>query len=82
MVGNMENIGYTNKGLECIYNIKIMEENQTIIALGADAATKVVFPEENRIERFANLKDVGEYVKRIDELISGKIALLDTAFKI
>lgn len=82
MVGNMENIGYTKKGLECIYNIKIMEENQTIIALGADASTKVVFPEENRIERFANLKDVGEYVKRIDELISGKIALLDTAFKI
>lgn len=82
MVGNMENIGYTKKGLECIYNIKIMEENQTIIALGADAATKVVFHEENRIERYANLKDVGEYVKRIDELINGKIALLDTAFKI
>ena len=59
-----------------------MEENQTIIALGADAATKVVFHEENRIERYANLKDVGEYVKRIDELINGKIALLDTAFKI
>lgn len=82
MVGNMENIGYTKKGLECIYNIKIMEENQSIIALGADASTKVVFPEENRIERFANLKDVGEYVKRIDELIEGKIALLDTAYKI
>lgn len=82
MVGNMENIGYTKRGLECIYNIKIMEENQSIIALGADASTKVVFPEENRIERFANLKDIGEYVKRIDELIEGKIALLDTAFKI
>ena len=58
-----------------------MEENQTIIALGQMLLLKVVF-QENRIERFANLKDVGEYVKRIDELISGKIALLDTAFKI
>lgn len=81
MVGNMENIGYTKHGLECIYNIKIMEENQVIIALGADAVTKVVFPEENRIERFANLKEVGEYVNRINELISGKIALLETLYK-
>ena len=81
MVGNMENIGYTRKGLECIYNIKIMEENQVIIALGADAVTKVVFPEENRIERYANLKDVGEYVNRIDELIKGKIALLNTLYR-
>jgi oxygen-independent coproporphyrinogen-3 oxidase len=81
MVGNMENVGYTIKGLECIYNIKIMEENQVIIALGADAATKVVFPEENRIERFANLKDVGEYVNRVNELIEGKLALLNTVYK-
>ncbi|WP_163193966.1 coproporphyrinogen III oxidase [Clostridium thermarum] len=81
MVGNMENVGYTIKGLECIYNVKIMEENQVNIALGADAVTKVIFSEENRIERFANLKDVGEYVNRIDELIERKLALLDTVYK-
>lgn len=80
MIGNMENIGYAREDLECIYNIKIMEENQVIIALGADAVTKVVFTEENRIERYANLKEVSEYVKRIDEQIEGKIKLLDTLY--
>lgn len=81
MIGNMENIGYARKGMECIYNIKIMEENQTIIALGADAVTKVVFSDENRIERYANLKEVSEYVKRVNEMIEGKIELLDTLYK-
>ena len=43
MVGNMENIGYSVKGKECIYNIEMIEEKQTIIALGADAVSKIVF---------------------------------------
>ena len=58
MVGNMENIGYTTPGKEGIYNIQMIEEKQTIIALGADAVCKVVFLDENRHERFANVKDV------------------------
>jgi len=58
----------------------MIEETQTIIALGADGVSKVVFLDENRIERFANVKDVREYNKRIDEMISKKIALLDTLY--
>jgi coproporphyrinogen dehydrogenase HemZ len=80
MVGNMENIGYKTPGKEGIYNIQMIEEKQTIIALGADAVCKVVFLEENRHERFANVKDVREYIKRIDEMIEKKIALLDTLY--
>ena len=80
MVGNMENIGYKRLGKEGIYNIQMIEEKQTIIALGADAVCKVVFLEENRHERFANVKDVREYIKRIDEMIQKKIALLDTLY--
>ncbi|MDP4091322.1 MAG: coproporphyrinogen III oxidase [Bacillota bacterium] len=80
MIGSMENIGYARKGYECAYNVKIMEENQVIVALGADAVTKVVFPEENRIERYANLKEVSEYVTRINEQINGKIELLNTLY--
>ncbi|MBW9147760.1 coproporphyrinogen III oxidase [Clostridium sp. CM028] len=80
MVGNMENIGYTTPGKEGIYNIQMIEEKQTVIALGADAVCKVVFLEENRHERFANIKDVREYVKRVDEMVDKKIELLNTLY--
>lgn len=77
MVGNMENVGYAKASKEGIYNIQIIEEKQTIIALGADAVTKVFFSHNNRIERFPNIKDVREYIKRIDEKIEKKIELLE-----
>ena len=76
MVGNMENIGYSRFGKECIYNIQMIEEKQTVIALGADAVTKVIFLDENRIERVPNVKDVIEYNKRIDEMIERKEKML------
>ena len=81
MVGNMENLGYTKEGKECLYNMEMIEDNQTIIALGADAVTKVVFIDEGRIERFGNVKDVKGYVERIEEMVEGKIKLLDTLYK-
>ena len=80
MVGNMENLGYAKEGKECIYNIQMIEERQTIIALGAAAVSKVVFLEEDRLERFPNLKDLHEYTSRIDEMIEGKKKLLDTLY--
>lgn len=80
MVGNMENLGYSRKGAECIYNIQMIEDKQTIIALGADAVSKVVFLEEGRIERFANIKDIREYCSRIEEMVEGKKKLLDTLY--
>lgn len=55
----------------------MIEEKQTIIAVGADAVTKTVFLSDNRIERFGNVKDVREYIKRIDEMIIKKKKLLD-----
>eukprot|EP00831_Metopus_contortus_P052570 TRINITY_DN4412_c0_g1_i1.p2 TRINITY_DN4412_c0_g1~~TRINITY_DN4412_c0_g1_i1.p2 ORF type:complete len:252 (+),score=47.32 TRINITY_DN4412_c0_g1_i1:365-1120(+) len=80
MVGNMENLGYAKEGSEGIYNIQMIEERQTIIALGAAAVSKVIFLEEDRLERFPNLKDLHEYISRIDEMIQGKIKLLDTLY--
>ena len=80
MIGNMENLGYSRKGAECIYNIQMIEDKQTIIALGADAVSKIVFLEEGRIERFANIKDVREYCNRIEEMVEGKKKLLDTLY--
>lgn len=83
MVGNMENLGFSKSNKECIYNIQMIEDKQTIIAIGADAVSKIVFLDEdkNRLERFANVKDVKEYVKRIEEMVEGKISLLDTLYK-
>ena len=81
MVGNMENLGYSKEGKECIYNIQMIEDKQTIIALGADAVTKVVFLEEDRIERFGNIKDIKEYSNRIEEMVNGKIKLLDSLYQ-
>lgn len=70
--GNLENIGYSLPGKECLYNILIMEEKQDIIACGAGASTKFVFPEENRIERTENVKNIDHYIHRIDEMIERK----------
>lgn len=71
MSGNFENVGYAEEGKFGIYNILIMEELQTIVALGAGSITKRVF-QDGRIERCDNVKDVGLYIERIDEMIERK----------
>ena len=72
IAGNLENVGYSKPGKECLYNILIMEEKQSIIALGAGGSTKLVYPEEKRIERIENVKSVKDYMERIDEMIRRK----------
>ena len=72
MVGNLENIGYSKKGKECLFNIDSMEEVATIIAVGANAITKRFFSLQNRIERNANVKNLNDYITRIDEIIAKK----------
>ena len=82
MAGNMENVGYAKIGKAGVYNILIMEEKQTIMALGAGATTKFVLPEINpdgsqRIERVENVKDVKNYLERVDEMINRKIRKME-----
>lgn len=77
MAGNFENVGYAAPDKACIYNILIMEEKQTIIACGAGTTTKVVFPKEKRLERVENVKDVAQYIERIDEMIERKEKMLE-----
>ena len=72
MADNLENIGYAKSGKEGLYNILIMEEKQTILALGAAAMTKYVFHKGNRIERVDNVKSIRDYIGRIDEMIMRK----------
>ena len=75
MSGNFENVGYSRRGKYGIYNILINEEKQTIVALGAGSITKGVFSDD-RIERCENVKDVAQYIERIDEMIERKRQLL------
>lgn len=72
MVGNFENVGYCKHGKQCIYNVAIMEEKQSIIALGAGGSTKIVDNKLNKIERVFNVKSVDDYITRIDEMIDRK----------
>lgn len=71
MSGNFENVGYAAPGKFGVYNVLIMEEKQTIVALGAGSITKRVFP-DGRIERCENVKDIEQYLSRIDEMIERK----------
>ena len=68
--GNLENVGYAKRGFMSTYNINIMEEKQTIIALGGGGSSKIV--NGSRIERVFNFKDPLEYIRRFDEIIKKK----------
>ena len=83
IAGNFENVGYAKVDKAGIYNILIMEEKQSIVAAGAGAQTKVVLSYEidapgshngrkTNMIRIENVKDVGEYISRIDEMIERK----------
>lgn len=76
MAGNLENVGYALPGRACAYNIDHMEETTPILALGAGAITKWIYRGERRIERAPNVKNVGEYIARVDEMIERKRSLL------
>ena len=81
MAGNFENTGYAREGKAGLYNILIMEEVQSILALGAGASTKIVYDtglepgRPVRIERVENVRDIRSYIDRIDEMISRKKAI-------
>ena len=87
IAGNFENVGYAKVDKAGIYNILIMEEKQSIVAVGAGASTKIVLPDEKviidektgnakKIVRTENVKDVEQYISRIDEMIKRKGELL------
>lgn len=75
MVGNLENVGYCKQDAMCYFNINSMEDFASVIACGANAISKRVFPAENRIERSANAKDIITYLSRIDDMKARKVEL-------
>lgn len=71
---NQENVAYAKPGKECLYNIFIMEELETILALGSGGSSKYVYHDEDRMERVENVKSVDDYINRIEDMIRRKAA--------
>lgn len=77
MLGNYENVGYAVEGMECIYNILIMAEKESILAVGPGGVSKIFSSKDDRIERVPNVKGLKEYLLRIDEMIDRKRKAID-----
>lgn len=75
MAGNLENTGYAKPNKACVYNVDVMEEITDNVACGANAISKAIFNGAERIERYANPKDVLTYLNKIDTIIEKKKSL-------
>lgn len=71
-LGNLENVGWAKKDYDCLYNVYMMEECHTVLAVGAGAVTKLKAPLSTEIERIFNYKYPYEYISGFDEIISRK----------
>jgi len=81
MRGNLENVGYCRPGFPSVYNIDIMEETTSILALGAGAISKWVYDGGRRIERVSNPKDLKTYLDKQEELLEKRRMLIENARK-
>ena len=68
MSGSFENVGWAKPGQESLYNIAMMEELHSILALGGGGVTKICWPKTGKVERFSNPKYPQEYLQDIDKL--------------
>lgn len=71
-LGNFENVGWAKKGYECLYNVYMMEECHTVIAVGAGAVSKLKNPYGDEIKRVYNFKYPYEYINKFEEIIKRK----------
>ena len=72
MSGGFENIGWTKPGHTGIYNICVMEELHSVLALGAGGVTKLTDLSTGYLERISNKKYPKEYIESIDEICDNK----------
>ncbi len=79
MSGGGENIGWCKPGAQGLYNVRIMDEHQSIFACGAGAISKVYFPAEDRLERAPDLTNYELYIQRLKEMSQRKRTLFAQA---
>ncbi len=68
-----ENLGFTLPGRQCLYNILMIEERQTILGLGVGSGSKFLAPGDWSLENLYNPKDLIQYIERIEDLIRRKV---------
>ncbi len=71
-LGNLENVGWAKEGFEGLYNVYMMEECHTVMAVGAGAVTKLKAPRSGEIERIFNYKYPYEYINDFDKILNRK----------
>ena len=76
MSGSFENVGWSRDGLDCLYNIYMMEEVHTILSLGGGGMNKVNFP-DGTLKRFHNPKFPEQYIEMIDSVLEQKRELFE-----
>ncbi|MDU4960637.1 MAG: coproporphyrinogen dehydrogenase HemZ [Sporomusaceae bacterium] len=77
MAGNLENVGYALPGTECVYNIQVLAERQTILGIGPAAATKAVRP--GGLTAYYHPKDLATYISTLPDRLQKRDALLAAA---
>ena len=74
MSGSFENVGWAKPGTESLYNIAMMEELHSILALGGGAVTKLIYP-SGKITRHPNPKYPKEYLERLPQILQERLSL-------
>ena len=71
MSGSFENVGWSRDGLDCLYNIYMMEELHTILSLGGGGMNKVNLP-DGSLQRFHNPKFPEQYIEMLPQVLETK----------
>ena len=77
MSGSFENVGWSQPGTDCLYNIYMMEEVHTVLSLGGGGMTKVNLP-EGKLLRFHNPKFPEQYMTALDDTLAQKKEIFET----
>ena len=71
MSGSFENVGWSRDGLDCLYNIYMMEELHTIVSLGGGGMNKANLP-DGTLQRFHNPKFPEQYIAQLESVLEQK----------
>lgn len=76
MSGSFENVGWSRDGMDCLYNIYMMEEVHTILSLGGGGMNKVNLP-DGTLQRFHNPKFPEQYIELLPRVLEQKKELFE-----
>ena len=76
MSGSFENVGWSRDGMDCLYNIYMMEEVHSILSLGGGGMNKVNLP-AGHLQRFHNPKFPEQYIELLPRVLEQKKELFE-----